>query len=794
MMGPRNDPEVDRLVLSIQSLEGGSRRKRLARHITYNIQGNEITSWRFSEFQYKKDPCPFPTLARGLFTVRGSDGSNRILLRGYDKFFNIGEVKRTSWSAIEQDTCGPYELTVKENGCLILASALDPQTLVVTSKHAIDVPHSEVGKQWLRRHLEAHKRSEAELASFLFENNVTAVFELCDDSFEEHILEYTPEERGLYLHGINRNSVQLDTWPSGRVTEIAEQFGFRKTGYYTFMDLTEARAFADAVRSEHSLQGRAIEGFVIRCRDVSNNAPFMFKIKYDEPYLLYREWREVTRQILGKRPYKCRYELTKGYANWVKAVLHRNPQMFAEFNNNKGIIAARKRFLEYHREAGGDIEQIYESLPREEKVLIVPIATIACGKTTLALVLSELFGFGHVQNDNITAKKRGREAFHKAIIDELEAKQVVFADRNNHLGELRETLAVAIKNEFPSCRIIALYWDHSGASTDAVLKTAVARVRQRGEFHQSLTPKTNPNFDRIILKFLRDFEPLDQDSHSDGLIDDVIELHPLNDIHKNIQIAIDELYDLIGDKLPPRRPTREQIECSLENAKNYCPTVKKVVAASKRRREVPIYFGLHCTTHVPTWLAEFMGRPENAGLDKQLYQHLTSSNLIPESHHVTLVHELAAEANPYVQQLFEKYVHAWNDLEGKGGQCVARCRADYLAWDADIMALRVCSMDVVESDEVMGPIVTIRGREEGGNGAFDRNATWQLACGNNIPHVTIGQRQGVRAVQAGAMLQRVFGQNNPPEPLTNLPEQLHVVPVDFVFNAVLKKFIGSSKR
>jgi tRNA ligase len=66
-----------------------------------------VESWRMNEFKYYAIPSPFPTLARGLFSVRedaapGKEEENdgraryRIVARGYDKFFNIGEVPWTT--------------------------------------------------------------------------------------------------------------------------------------------------------------------------------------------------------------------------------------------------------------------------------------------------------------------------------------------------------------------------------------------------------------------------------------------------------------------------------------------------------------------------------------------------------------------------------------------------------------------------------------------------------------------------------------------------------------------------
>jgi tRNA ligase len=56
-----------------------------------NAPDVRITSWKMSEFRYYDIPSPFPTLARGLFTQK-VDGQFKITVRGYDKFFNIGEV------------------------------------------------------------------------------------------------------------------------------------------------------------------------------------------------------------------------------------------------------------------------------------------------------------------------------------------------------------------------------------------------------------------------------------------------------------------------------------------------------------------------------------------------------------------------------------------------------------------------------------------------------------------------------------------------------------------------------
>lgn len=55
-----------------------------------------ITSWKMTEHMYFNADNKFPTLARGLFSEE-LDGQERIVARGYDKFFNTNE---TAWTGV----------------------------------------------------------------------------------------------------------------------------------------------------------------------------------------------------------------------------------------------------------------------------------------------------------------------------------------------------------------------------------------------------------------------------------------------------------------------------------------------------------------------------------------------------------------------------------------------------------------------------------------------------------------------------------------------------------------------
>jgi tRNA splicing ligase len=90
------------LVASLHALSAKS--PKLVRSSVYSAPSDssiQIRSWKMNEFKYYDVPSPFPTLARGLFTrempgEQEDEKRYQIVVRGYDKFFNIGEVPWTT--------------------------------------------------------------------------------------------------------------------------------------------------------------------------------------------------------------------------------------------------------------------------------------------------------------------------------------------------------------------------------------------------------------------------------------------------------------------------------------------------------------------------------------------------------------------------------------------------------------------------------------------------------------------------------------------------------------------------
>ena len=214
-----------------------------------------------------------------------------------------------------------------------------------------------------------------------------------------------------------------------------------------------------------------IEGFVVRASvaDATGEgkppyrpgAPFFFKVKFDEPYLLYRQWREITRSMLALLDSpppakvadiwkavsrKIRRPENAVYADWAGEAMKTHPKLFA--NYDRGVVRVREQFLKWSEGEGAKAwkeaqagtyklrgmkvarpaaPQVDKSnLPK--KYIVVPIAVPGCGKTLIGIALSRLFGFGHTQSDDVTAK-RTAPTFLKNIVALLQKEDVVYADR-----------------------------------------------------------------------------------------------------------------------------------------------------------------------------------------------------------------------------------------------------------------------------------------------------------------------------------------------------------------------------
>lgn len=751
----QNRDEIYQLVSALEQHSGKGKKagfscKQSQFVVETSPQKLKVVSWKFQDWDYKKDNLP--TYARGLFTTNGPNGPE-IAIRGYDKFFNVGEVRETEWKNIQTRTKGPYELTLKENGCIIFVSGLHDGTLLVTSKHSTgsrgdgEASHAVAGEKRIEKELQRIGKTKQDLARELRARNVTAVAELCDDSFEEHILAYTGEDAGLYLHGINLNVPEFATYPSPLVQDFADKWGFKKVGLITLDDVDQVKAFLEDVAETGAHDGRDVEGFVIRCKmsfspDAEPFQDWFFKYKFEEPYLMYRQWRECTKaMIAGRQPrYKKHIKITEEYLAYARSRLAADKNLAKAYNMNHGIIALRNDFLAFKNMKGADaanLEEVYPTASKkdvEKDVILVPVATIGCGKTTIGIALTHLFGWGHVQNDNITGPKRPPR-FVKMLIEELDGVSAVFADRNNTEKRERQQLLTDVKQVRMSARLVALHFVHN--NIDEVRKTTQERVFARGDNHQTIQAASDMNKVRGIMEnFIHRFQPIEADKFPDDGFDEIIDLDPSAGSRKNLETVARELHRAYP-KLVPEMPSAQELDEAIQLALDHKPELRHSIPDHAGRNKIKN--GDNSQNNLPAKQQkpkplEYMSvdvpaKDVLAALEKtfsakdldntqaRFFRQLQGSRRVQQKFHVTLMHRASAKDKP---ELWDRYAKA-HQIFGANNA------------DGSVGLLNVLLERVVFDDRIMAIVARLEDVQGGTPEGVDK---WE--CVNKIPHITIG--------------------------------------------------------
>jgi tRNA ligase len=779
------DPrEVGEMLRVLEANQGKSKGKGTfsCKKNTFSVDGSQITvdSWKLQDWDYKKDNLP--TYARGLFTTTNSQGHPEIAVRGYDKFFNHGEVPETQWPLVENKTRGPYELSVKENGCIIFLAGLEDGTLIVCSKHSTgsragtDVSHANAGERWVERHLATVGRTKQDLARELRRMNATAVAELCDDEFEEHVLAYTPETAGLYLHGLNLNLPEFATYPHHLVDQFADAWGFKKTTYITKNDLKDVKTFLDQTAETGNYDGRDTEGFVIRCQSNAGSGDWhdwFFKYKFEEPYLMYRQWRECTKAIIaGNQPkYKKHKKITEEYLLFARRQLHGNPELGRAYNSNHGIIKMRDDFLAYRGLKGSDIirQEAEEGEVSNDAVtgdvILVPVATIGCGKTTVALALCRLFNWGHIQNDNITVKRGKPQAFATACVNALAEGPAMIADRNNHQRRERQQLIEDVSKVVPTTRFVALHFVHERNNYDNIRTALRQRVLSRGDNHQTIhTSKGAEEIIGIMEGFMHRFEPVRPENPPDDGFDLVIDLNPIASSRENLETMVARLYTeypkLFGGQ---DMPSPDDMDAAIQGAlSDYTVDIKHEIkarddrskksnnkqnniapqpngGAKPKERKLEYFAAQLPSAQVSSLLhSMFSSAPADAA---RFYNTLKNQRRLQSEFHVTLIHRAnSGEFRGVWDRLSELHTQQSQSATATAlpnstptiGNC--NVRLERLVWDSRVMAFLVR----------LSP---------SGPGAEAFSST------NKVPHITVGTAsESIKPKESNDLLARYLEQ------------------------------------
>ncbi|KAF8555611.1 hypothetical protein OG21DRAFT_1507500 [Imleria badia] len=728
MTESRFNAEDSQLIADLHRISQKS--PKLVRSTVYPVPSDptvKVRSWKMNEFKYYDVPSPFPTLARGLFSrdlkneARSDQPRYQIVARGYDKFFNIGEVPWTDWSSLEMHTGPTYTLSMKSNGCIIFIAAISPSKLIVTSKHALGEmdgvleTHSQAGYRWLKTHLASKGKTEEQLAAVLWEKHWTAIAELCDDDFEEHVLAYPPDKSGLYLHGINENCKEFHTLPTRVVDAFAKEWGFLITVTIVYDTLTEVKEFTDEIAKTGEWKGEPLEGFVVRTGIVDpkpgttsrdkrppypTGSSFFFKVKFDEPYMMYRDWREITKSLLSTKgslndaklpKSKMKRKETQVYLKWVKNEIQTNRSAFQGYAQGKGIIATRDQFFRWLGTEQGKtdltgLEESDKTAKEFGKTIIVPVAIPGCGKTAVSVALAHLFQFGHTQSDDVQGKKSA-PVFIKNVINLLKQHDIVIADKNNHLHQHREALREAVAKIHPPVRLLALNWtlDQPRAT---ILRVCGDRIADRGDKHQTLrADKVGKLHEEVIWQFIQRTEEL-----ADSEVDTSIEMNIGEPLEAAVARAVDGCINILGLE----RPSQEQIDEAIAVAKGYAPATRK--GADKNEKKVkgpspPRYFAILAEVDCEALVAPLIEQGEDVPHDgKAFWQKLISDKRIIGRPHITIAHKAGLPAA----------ADLWERCTALGQLPVSPLFSftlGHLVWNDRVMALTVDDLELAKEPD-----------------------------------------------------------------------------------------------
>lgn len=782
----------EELIAKLEKLARQKSKKGSVKKISNAIKDTnyQIDSWRFNEWDYSSSKVTLPTNARGLFTM----GENRIICRGYDKFFSVAEVASTQPAELKADTYGPYYLTVKSNGCIAFISGLEDGTLVVCSKHStgyrveLSKNHAIAAQTALENQLEINGIDIREFAKMLARLNATAVCEYCDDAFEEHVLEYKGEKSGLYLHGINKNTCEFITYSMEQVDEFATKFGFKHTKYHKLDTYEQTIKFLNETNETGIYQGDEIEGFVIRCKRIHND--FFFKFKFEEPYLLYRELREVTKSYLntgqlphiqfGKRKHKL---ICMDYLKFVVPLFEADPQLSIDFKENKRVIELRKAYFKFKNTSAmeavskeesigaleEDMKQLNMNMTMDEghkfRYILVTVATIGCGKTTTSIGLQNLYPdlIGHVQNDNIrrpVANKLTAQG-----LEELVNKPIVILDKNNHKFIERKQVFTdfnALNRLLPRdhVKIICLNFlkDVKPKKDDKFWGLTRDRILNRGDSHQTIKVESEGigKAEAIMKGFISRFQPIDTKREPDSLFDNVIDLKVGKDSSlKNMKIIDRELRKIAPEV---NWPSVDEIKFNeaFQMAKEYKPVIVKnmgkvkiVPPTAPPKKKKPYYFGIRVPytrvlelikQEVLTSSIENMSLAESKQSIDKLFNEFESSGRIQEEFHVTLFHKLQCKESDQLKVQWDKIcenIQSQGEVNNLDIELKTDLILERLCFNENVICVEVKISEIVDND---GGIV-------------------DFPCVNKYPHVTIGTREGFKAVESNKLLNTIYDSN-----------------------------------
>ncbi|MBE6156944.1 MAG: hypothetical protein E7161_04310 [Firmicutes bacterium] len=303
---------------------------RNSRDIKETVLDNNISSFNFTHNAfYNKNWNELTCKARGLFI---NTNTNKVVARGYEKFFNVNERRDTELEHLIVKFKDKITCYKKENGYLGIMSWVNGE-LFVASKSTNKGDFAE----WFRNIYENSNINKQQLEYFLEKNDVSLTFEVIDIEHDPHIIQYN--ESKLVLLDIIHNDYEFKKEPYEKVQELAKLINCEcKTIYKEFDNVREFHKWYLENTDEDDMSKKDIEGVVIECSGI------MTKLKFPY-YNFWKSMRKVKEQVLRRNNVKLSglYNATSNYFYaWLKKQ--------DEETLRKDIITLRNMFYKYIKE------------------------------------------------------------------------------------------------------------------------------------------------------------------------------------------------------------------------------------------------------------------------------------------------------------------------------------------------------------------------------------------------------------------------------------------------------------
>ena len=268
-------PQVERVVSEEEILIHDLVDKMRSSKLIQEKKFGHISSFNFTRKAFAdKKWNDLTTKARGLFidTI-----NNKILARGYDKFFAIGEREETRLQSLEHRIAFPVDIYIKSNGFLGMVS-YDRATdqLFISTKSSPDGPMADLFRSmipdWQRQRM----------LDYCKEHDVTLLFECVDPVNDPHIITY--EHADIILLDAVTNTLDPKYLPYDELLELSTQLNCMVKGTYIPSKVNTMSGFSAIVEEIANMHGDTIEGVVFR--DANG---LMLKQKTE----FYSEWKKL---------------------------------------------------------------------------------------------------------------------------------------------------------------------------------------------------------------------------------------------------------------------------------------------------------------------------------------------------------------------------------------------------------------------------------------------------------------------------------------------------------------------